>query len=272
MLYARVLRGRAAVDAVWFKNVVAATSLGLLAWVLGPSRGGGAVPLDEAGWLAISGFTAVCIGDLLYFTAIAHIGVGRTVILTQAVPALTALTAWPLYGQPLGGPQWLGVLLVCGGGVLAESRQVHRRSTDLLGFLAALGCVATWTIGNLLVHGGLKTTGPVSAGALRLGAAALGFAVFFLIRGELPARLHSLVSRRSWRDFALPTFVGTVFGMSLYAAAFKWAPQGIASALSSALPLFTVPLAVIVLGEHPGWRGWCGATLTVGGVAFIALA
>ena len=77
-MYARVLRDRDARDAVWFKNTISALSLGLLALLLGPSLGGGAVAPAEAGWLALSGLSAVCVGDLLYFVAIAHIGVGRT--------------------------------------------------------------------------------------------------------------------------------------------------------------------------------------------------
>ena len=272
VLYARAFRVGTALDAVWFKNAVSATVLGLVARLIGPTLGGGAVAPAEAGWLAGSGLAAVCVGDFLYFLAIAHIGVARTVILTQATPALTALVAWPLYGQQLAAAQWVGVLLVCLGGSLAESRRVARRPADRLGFLAALACVAAWTLGNLLTHLGMERTGPVSAGALRVGAAAAGFALVFLLRGQLVPRLRALGDPRMWRAYGLPTLIGTVLGMSFYTAGVKWAPLGIASALASALPLFTVPLAIWVLGERPGLRGWGGALLVVAGVAMIGMA
>jgi drug/metabolite transporter (DMT)-like permease len=273
VLFARAFRdGAPASDAVWFKNAVAALALVIAALLLGPRFGGGLPAPGEAGWLALGGFSAVCVGDLLYFVAIAHIGVARTVILTQATPAVSALVAWPLYGERLAGGQWLGILLVCVGGTLAASRRLERRATDRAGLLAALACVMAWTAGNLLVRFGVHGTGPLTGAALRLLGASAGFALYFALRGRLVVRLRSLGERRMWRAFGLPTLLGAVVGMGLNTAGFKWAPVGVASALASALPLFTVPLAIVVLGERPGARGLLGAVLVVGGVALLSLA
>lgn len=270
MLYARAFRsGAPTADAVWFKNAISAAVLVAAAMLFGTRFGGGPAAPGEAGWLALAGFAAVCVGDLLYFLAISHIGVARTVILTQATPAVTALVAWPVYGEALAGGQWLGVLLVCFGGVVAESRRLARRPTDRLGTLCALACIVAWTTGNMVIRLGVEGTGPLTGAAWRLVGAAAGFAAFYLVRGTLLKRLRALAAPAMWRSFALPTFVGTVLGMGLNTAGFKWAPVGVASALASALPLFTVPLAIWVLGERPGGRGWAGALLVVAGVALL---
>lgn len=275
VMYARSLRRGDPLEAVWFKNTISAIALGLLAMLLGSSLGGGLPAEGEGKWLFLSGLIGMCLGDWFYFVAIAHIGIGRTVIITVSVPALTALLAWPIHGQELALGQWFGIALVVGGGMLAESRRFKKGSaeavlkTDRLGVIMALAAVACWTIGNLVIHDGLHGTGPVTGGALRLAAGSAGFAIWFLLRGQMVPRLKALVAPSSWRAYGLPTFLGTVIGMGLYVGAFKWSKQGVAASLSSAVPLFAIPLSVWMLGERPGWRGWSGALVVLFGVAFV---
>ena len=276
VLYARSMRGSDALGAVWFKNSIAALALGVIALVVGFERGGGLPGEGETLWLVLSGLTAMCIGDWLYFVAITHIGIGRTVIITLSTPALTALLAWPLYGQTLAAGQWFGVALVVSGGMFAESRRIRPgtaeaiRKTDRTGVYVAVLCAFLWTAGNLIIHKGLHETGAITGGAVRLAAGAAGFALWFLFRGELPARLRQLTSADSWRRYGFATVLGTVFGMWMYVGAFKWAKQGVAASLSSAVPLFAIPLSVWILGEKPGLRGWLGAAVVMTGVCFVS--
>ena len=51
----------------------------------------------------------------------AALGAGPTTSITAAVPALAALGAWPLLGEPLGAFGLLGVALVCVGMLLGVS-------------------------------------------------------------------------------------------------------------------------------------------------------
>lgn len=273
VLYAHSFRRGHPLDAVWFKNTISALVLTAAAVLFPVAWGGGMPGAGEASWILVSGLFGLCIGDFLYFLALSKIGVGRTVILSQLTPAATALLAWPLFGQGLSAWQWSGLGLVVAGGILAESRLLGRkgRTAGLGGVAAALGCMLAWTVGNLTMHRGLAETGPVTAGALRLLAGSAGFLLWFLWRGELGKRLRLLVARDAWRAYGIPTFLGTVLGMSLYAAAFKWSKQGVAAALSAAVPLFAIPLSVWLFRERPGGRGWGGALLVMGGVALLSL-
>jgi len=275
VLYARNMRGDDPLSAVWFKNAVAALVLGLLALILGSNYGGGLPATGETRWLVLSGLLGMCVGDWLYFVAITHIGLGRTVIISMTTPALTALLAWPVHGQKLASGQWIGIALVVGGGMLAESRRFGKGKSDAnahldrTGVLAAITCALLWTAGNLVIHNGLHGTGPVTGGALRLGSGALGFALWFLFRGELKGKLKQLASANSWRRYGVATMLGTVIGMWLYVGGFKWAKQGVAASLSSSVPLFAIPLSVWLLNERPGWRGWLGACVVMLGVCFV---
>lgn len=269
------MKGDDPLSAVWFKNAMAAMILAVLAFFLGDSLGGGLPADGETKWLVLSGLTGMCVGDWLYFVAITHIGLGRTVIISMTTPALTALLAWPIHDQVLSSGQWLGISLVVGGGVLAESRRFKKGASDAnahldrTGVLAAIACALLWTTGNLVIHDGLHETGSVTAGALRLGAGACGFALWFLFKGQLVAKVKQLGSANSWRRYGIPTLLGTVIGMWLYVGGFKWTHQGVAASLSSSVPLFAIPLSVWILHERPGWRGWMGACVVMVGVCFV---
>lgn len=290
VMYARSFRRGGPLDAVWFKNVVSTVILGVVALLVGTRYGGGLPAADEFGWILGSGLFGMCFGDWLYFVAISHLGVSRAIILTMATPALTAIFAWFLFQEQLQRSQWVGVLLVVGGGILVESRRLSSRArattkaasnteqtealnsharAQKIGYLAAAGATLSWTIGNLILHNGLHETGAVTGGALRLAAGTFGFTVWFLLRGQLRHQLRKLGTWESWRQFALPTLLGTVVGMSLYVAGFKWAPQGVAASLSSTVPLFALPLSIWILGDKQSWRGWLGSAVVVLGVFLV---
>lgn len=272
VLYTRALRHGGALEAALFKNLLGVLVLGVLAALVPPSLGGGAATSGEIPWLLGSGVAGMALGDWLYFVALTHVGVGRTLILTMATPVLTALVAWPLLGERLAPLQWAGAILVAGGGVLAESRRARRSRADAVGVAAALGATLAWTAGNLSLHWGLARTPALTGAAWRLAGGAAGMLVLLAASRRLAPVVQALRRADTRRRFLWPALIGTCLGLTLLAAGFKWAKQGVASALASAVPLVSIPLAVAFLGERPGWRGWLGATIVTAGVALMGLA
>ncbi len=270
ILFTLALRKGRAEHLALYKNLVGVVALGAAALVLGGEWGGAGDPADVP-WLVGSGGLGLAIGDWLYFVALAHIGVGRTLIVTQVTPVLTALAAWPVLGERLSAGQWLGAVLVVGGGVLAESRRLERRSTDAIGLLAAVGAACAWTAGNLTLHWGLDGTPAITGAAWRLLGGTLGVVLILALQARLRPAIQVLGQPQTHRLLLLPALLGTAVGMGLLSAGFKWAMQGVASALAAAVPVITIPLAVLVLKERPGWRGWTGAAVVVAGVALMGL-
>lgn len=267
VLYAKALRDRPATEAIWFKNAIGALVLSSLALAAGTSLGGGLPPVAQMPWLTVSAVSSVLLGDLLYFIAIRRLGVGRAVILSLSTPALTALAAWPLRGETLGGAAWMGVGLIVGGSMIVELPHLRRGRTESRGLAAGVGCALAWTVGNLTMKEGIVGVGAISAGAYRLLVAALGMLLIGLLRRDAAPAVRRLAARDSWRRFAAPTFAGTVCGMLLYAAAFKWTSSGAAASLGTAIPVFSIPLAWLLLGERPDARGLIGGVVVLGGVA-----
>jgi drug/metabolite transporter (DMT)-like permease len=95
-------------------------------WLLLPSNLA-AVPAGPLAWQFVyQGVFAVLVAGFLFTRAVTAIGAPRTTTITSLVPAMAALAAWPLLGEPLGALGLVGVGLVSAGmvlGVLTPSRR-----------------------------------------------------------------------------------------------------------------------------------------------------
>jgi drug/metabolite transporter (DMT)-like permease len=87
-------------------------------WLMLPSNLA-AVPTGAIAWQFVyQGIFAVIVAGFLFTRAVTAIGAPRTTTITALVPAIGALAAWPLLGEPLGVAGLLGVALVSAGMVL----------------------------------------------------------------------------------------------------------------------------------------------------------
>jgi O-acetylserine/cysteine efflux transporter len=107
---------------------------------------------------------------------------------------------------------------------------------------------------------GLESFPPLLFAPLRFGFTALP-AIFFVRRPDV-----------RWRVVvAVGLFIGVgQFGV-LFVAMNTGLPAGLASVIAPLQPLFTIPLAVVALGERPSLRQVVGVSLAVAGLATIAL-
>jgi drug/metabolite transporter (DMT)-like permease len=92
-------------------------------WLALPSRMAEA-PLGAIGFqMLYHGVIAVAVAGFLFARAVNAIGPARTTTVTAITPALAALLAWPLLGEPLGWAGLAGVALVSAGMVLGVVRR-----------------------------------------------------------------------------------------------------------------------------------------------------
>ena len=254
-------------EAAWYKNASACIFLFVVSFFISSQP----INLENLSWLTLSGILGLGLGDWLYFLAIAHIGISRTVIICQAVPALTALLDWPIFGKNLSLIQLSGIALVVIGGVIAESQRFRasRSSFDQIGVKAALLCVLLWTISNLTVYQGMKDTDPFTGASIRLFVGALFFGIWFYKKGTLKRNLQLLISKDAFKLLAFPTFIGTCIGMVMNVSSYKWTSASVAATLGSTVPLFAIPLSILVLKEKPGWTGWLGAGIVIIGALLV---
>jgi O-acetylserine/cysteine efflux transporter len=124
--------------------------------------------------------------------------------------------------------------------------------------LLALSVAALWGVNFVAIDYALESFPPLLLGALRFTLVAFP-AVFFLPRPPIPWRYVVAVGiSLSACQFGL-LFVSIHVGM----------PAGMASLVMQLNAVFTVALAVAVLGERPGRRQLVGAIIAFAGIALI---
>jgi len=123
----------------------------------------------------------------------------------------------------------------------------------------ALVVAVCWAVNFVVIDIGLDSFPPLLFAALRFGLTAFP-AIFFVPRPDV-----------RWRVvIAVGLFIGVgQFGV-LFVAMNTGLPAGLASVIAPLQPVFTIPLAVLALGERPSLRQVAGVSLAVAGLATIA--
>lgn len=134
------------------------------------------------------------------------------------------------------------------------------------GVWAAIGTILVWASAFSVIRVGLRHFGPTELGALRVGSAALAFAVVApLTRVGLPRR-HDL-----------PRMVAAgLIGMTVYQTLLNNGEEvveaGTASILIATAPVWVAVMSMVVLGERLGWRGWLGIGIAFAGSTVVGAA
>jgi len=124
----------------------------------------------------------------------------------------------------------------------------------------ALVVAVCWAVNFVVIDIGLDSFPPLLFAALRFGLTALP-AILFVPRPDI-----------RWRAVAaVGLFIGVgQFGV-LFLAMNTGLPAGLASVIAPLQPVFTIPLAVIALGERPSLRQVIGVSVAIAGLGEIAL-
>ncbi len=127
--------------------------------------------------------------------------------------------------------------------------------------LLAISVTVAWGINFVIIDVGLKSFPPLLFAALRFTLVAFP-GVFVFRRPAVPVR---------W-VLGVGTFMSAgQFGL-LFVAMHEGLPAGLASLVLQLQAIFTIGLAVALLGERPQPRQLAGATIALAGIALIAAA
>lgn len=216
--------------------------------------------------------TALVLGDTLFFESTQHIGVGRALTIAMSYPLLSTGLAVLITGERLSPLRLLGILITLFGLYLiiglrpgAGKGQPARESR---GVSLAIVAAVSWGIAPVIMKPALAEIDPLTASAIRLGAAAILLGATPWARGSTKLllsggpRIHAAVG-----GIGALTALTTI----LFVAGIKFAGVAIGTVLSSTSPLFAVPLEALLLGERLVPRTILGAVVTVLGIALMEL-
>lgn len=192
-------------------------------------------------------------------------GAGHVVLLAYAMPFWAVLLAWVVLAERPRPEQWLGIGLAAIGlvCVIAPWNGVGSPLSTVL----ALGGGVCWAVATVVSkrmfrdHG----TSPLSLTAWQMGFGALALCV-----------LTALVPQRDidWSPtlfgcLAYSVLLATAVAWGLWAIVVKRLPTAVSSLSSLAIPVVSVLLAWVVLGERPTAMEGCGMALILAGLVAV---
>jgi len=222
--------------------------------------------------LLVSGALGIGLGDTAWFVVLKYLGARRSLLLETLSPPLTALFGLIFLQEKLSVVACTGVFLtICGvAWVIAErtaetvlpSKQIWQGlGISLLGQTShAAGAILSRTAFTQI------DIDPLWTASLRL-IGGMAVMLFFLNRTNT-ASLKQLKSPKILAATVIAAFLGTYLGIFLQQISLKYAPAGIAQALSSTSPLFVLPLAVMAR-EKVSLRAVLGVAGAIAGIVLL---
>lgn len=240
-----------------------------LFWALVLARGGAGELRGLAGGdLALAlvlgaGFYAVQAGS--YFAALARIDASLLSLLVYTFPAMVAVAATGLGRERLDRRRSAALTLACGGvGLVLAGAGVG--TLDPLGTALGLGAAAVYAAYILVSEGvARRVRSGVLAALVSTGAAATLTGASALLGDLRPGDLTGA----GWGWLACIAVVSTVGAVGLFFAGMARVGATTASILSTAEPVVTMLLALVVFGETLGGVQLLGAGLVLSGVVVL---
>jgi drug/metabolite transporter (DMT)-like permease len=274
-LYGTVVRELSPTKMNLIKNVFAAACFGLVCFLFRISPSG--LGWHEAGALLLSGVIGIGLGDTVWFLSLRFLPVHSVLVIGTLSPIISAVLAWLTIGELLSISSWLCMAITVAGIALVVSESQKRAadarfssSMRLAGIGLVVLAVVLGAVSNVITRSVfvVAEVSPFWSGFLRLfaGSVVAFFSVAFMRvkRGAQPRVSLGLYGR-----LLGGASLGTVVGIFCQQTAFQHTSVGVAQALMSVTPVFSIVFA-IATGKRPSRRSLFGSLIaTVGVVGLV---
>jgi drug/metabolite transporter (DMT)-like permease len=222
--------------------------------------------------LILLGMTGVFAYNVFFFSGLQQIGAGRASLIISCTPLVITIFAAIFLRERLTPLKAFGVLLSLTGAIVVISNG-HPGSLFTGGFgsgeQALIGCVLSWSAYSLIGRSVLVTLSPLNAvcyssiiGTILLSIPAANEGLF--------CRL-STISSLDWASLAYLGIGGTALGFSHYYQGIKKIGAMRAGIFINLVPLFSILLSWLILGESVKNIVLVGGLLVLTGVTLTNL-
>lgn len=207
-----------------------------------------------------------------------HTSSGEAGVLTGATPAATALLAWFLLKEPLYWKSLSGIFSTIAGILLLQGILVPGNAltiNHLMGNLLVLCAAIFESLFNILSRlSSLRTVTDRSTPLNPIVQTILVSIIAWLLCLIPSLFEHPVLSLMSlgiieWLALVWYGIFVTALAFILWYAGIKRCTAYTAAAFSGMMPLTSLLLSVLLLGEHIGWHQWSGGLLVVLGMLLI---
>lgn len=240
--------------------------LGILVRILDGKLG---IP-PRSTWLPLMllGLTGAFSYNILFFTGLKTVSAGRASLIVALNPIVITIFATIFLKETLSLRQYIGILVSLAGALFVISNG-HPGMIFSGGFgigeLAILGCVASWATYSLVGRNVLKVLSPLSS---VFYSSLIGTLLLFLpaaYHGSLAGVLH--YGTAAWISISFLGLLGTAVGFTLYYRAIKSIGPSRSGVFINLVPLFSICLSWLILGESIKGSVIIGGIILLVGVA-----
>ena len=235
-------------DAAFLRFALAAVSLAVLARLIDGKLT--LPPKNQIVNLLLLGFTGVFCYNICFFNGLKYIEAGRASLIIALNPMTITVGAVLLFGERLSLLQCSGLLISLLGAIFVISNgdpSILFSGGVGFGEAAILGCVISWVAYSIIGRKVLTSMSPLSA---VFYSALFGAIMLFLVTlkdrtlGEM-----TTYPVEAWLSLLFLGIFGTAVGFSLYYQAIRTIGAARSSVFINLVPLFSILLAWIILGE-----------------------
>lgn len=247
---------------------------------------GQVLPFDAAGerwfWLGMSGFIGFALGDAFLFQAFVLVGPRLAMLMMALAPVLAAMLAAVFLREVLMPIELLGIGVTLfgimtviserrGRGVAPASAEDTRRY--VIGLLCGLGGAVGQAGGLILSKLGLAGGFPALSGNLiRLLVAMLVIWALAAANRQIGRSYQTLRTHpRAVLWMLGGAVLGPVLGVWLSLVAVQNTEVGVASTLSSLMPIFLIPISYFAFGERVTRQAVVGTAIAFAGMVILFL-
>ena len=222
--------------------------------------------------LVLSVLIALGIGDTAFFESTRFLGLARAMtISTAGYPLLASVLALWWFGERISVGLAVGAVVTLGGLVLIVSEGGSEAPGTADGRRWGLGLAVVaaiaWAVSAALMKPPVREIDPLTIQAVRMPLSTLLLWATPWARGT--ARGLWAQRRVVGRRVAALSILTALSAIG-FLAGLKYAGVTLGTVLSSASPLFALPIGLLAFGERVTWRAATGAALTVAGIAILS--
>lgn len=227
-------------------------------------------------WLSISGVIGFFLGDLFLFQAYLEIGTRISLLIMATAPPMTALLGFIFMDERISIPGILGMLItVIGIAIVILSKDTNKNKLkinhSIKGITYALIGAVGQSVGTIFSKIGMGDYSPFAATQIRIIAGFISFLALFIYLNKWEDLKKAIVDKKAMILITLGSIFGPFVGVSLQLISLQNTTAGIASTITSIMPVTILPFSVLVFKERLKPKEILGALVSVVGVAILFL-
>jgi drug/metabolite transporter (DMT)-like permease len=195
-------------------------------------------------------------------------------LIMALVPPITAFLGYITMGELLTVSNIIGMIITISGIALVVLMRNPEEKTLKFSYsvkgisYAFIGAIGQ-SLGLILSKIGMGDYNPFAATQIRIISGIVGFTIVFFAMKKWDKLKEALSDKNAMKYISIGSIFGPFLGVSFNLLAIQYTTTGVASTITSIVPVLIIPASVFILKEKVSPKEIIGAVVTVVGVSLL---